>query len=46
MTFTPDQSQLNALKTWYPTDNSLHLNPRHPAIKLAGEAGEILDFTK
>ena len=43
MTYQPDQSQLNALATWYPTDSPLHLDPRHPAIKLAGEAGEILD---
>lgn len=33
-----------ALKTWYAVDHPLHLNPRHPAIKLAGEAGEILDL--
>lgn len=33
-----------ALKTWYPIDHPLRLDPRHPAIKLAGEAGEILDL--
>ena len=44
MTFTPDQSQLNALATWYDKSNPLHLDPRHPVIKLAGEAGEILDL--
>ena len=46
VTYQPDQSQLNALATWYPADNPLHLDPRHPTIKLAGEAGEVLDFTK
>lgn len=33
-----------ALKTWYPKDNPLHFDPLHPAIKLAGEAGELLDL--
>lgn len=33
-----------ALKTWYDKDNPLHLDPLHPAIKLAGEAGELLDL--
>lgn len=33
-----------ALLTWYPKDNELHMDPLHPAIKLAGEAGEILDL--
>ena len=33
-----------ALLTWYPKDHPLHLDPRHPAIKLAGEAGELLDL--
>ena len=42
--FTPDESQLKALATWYPKDNPLHLNPRHPCIKLAGECGELLDL--
>lgn len=42
--FTPDESQLKALKTWYPESHELHLNPRHPCIKLAGEAGELLDL--
>jgi len=32
------------LKTWYPKDHKLHFDPRHPAIKLTGEAGEILDL--
>lgn len=27
------------LKTWYPEDHPLHLDPLHPAIGLAGEAG-------
>lgn len=43
MTFMPDDSQIVALRTWYLPDNPLHFNPRHPCIKLAGEAGEILD---
>lgn len=33
-----------SLKTWYAKDHPLHLDPMHPAIKLAGEAGEILDL--
>lgn len=33
-----------ALLTWYPKDHPLHFVLRHPAIKLAGEAGEILDL--
>lgn len=44
MTFIPDESQLNALRTWYSKDNPLHFEPRHAVIKLAGEAGEILDL--
>lgn len=40
----PDHYQALALKTWYAPDNPLHLDPRHPLIKLAGEAGEILDL--
>lgn len=32
-----------ALKTWYPKDHKLHLNPHHPLGKLAGEWGELLD---
>lgn len=44
MTFNPDESQFNALKTWYSKDNPLHFEPRHAVIKLAGEAGEILDL--
>jgi len=42
--FTADESQLKALTTWYPKDNPLYLDPRHPCIKLAGEAGELLDL--
>lgn len=42
--FMPDESQMDALKTWYPIDHPLHFDPRHPCIKLAGEAGEILDL--
>jgi hypothetical protein len=33
-----------ALLTWYAKDHPLHLELEHPAIKLAGEAGEILDL--
>lgn len=44
MNFQPDESQLNCLKTWYDKSNLLHLDPRHAVIKLAGEAGEILDL--
>jgi hypothetical protein len=32
-----------ALKTWYPSDHPLHLNPHHPLGKLLGEWGELLD---
>ena len=35
-----------ALKTWYPKDHPLHLDLLHPAIGLAGEAGELLDLYK
>lgn len=41
---TPDKYQELALKTWYKPDNPLYLDPRHPLIKLAGEAGELLDL--
>lgn len=40
----PDKYQELALKTWYTPDNPLYLGPRHPLIKLAGEAGELLDL--
>lgn len=42
--YTPDQAQVKALASWYKEGNPLHLEPRHPLIKLAGEAGEILDL--
>lgn len=42
--FQPDEYQQKALKTWYTPDNPLYLDPKHPLIKLAGEAGEILDL--
>ena len=32
-----------ALRTWYPKDHKLHLNPHHPLGKLLGEWGELLD---
>jgi hypothetical protein len=32
-----------ALKTWYPENHSLRLNPHHPLGKLLGEWGELLD---
>lgn len=35
-----------ALRTWYPVDHPLHLKPLHPALGLAGEAGELLDLYK
>ncbi len=44
MSFMPDNSQLKALQTWYDKSNPLHLDPRHPCIKLAGECGELLDL--
>ena len=42
MTFTPDQSQLNALKTWNDKGDST----RHAALGLAGEAGELIELFK
>lgn len=42
--FKPDHYQELALKTWYSPDDPRYLDPRHPLIKLAGEAGEILDL--
>lgn len=42
--YTPDQAQEKALASWYKEGNELRLDPRHPLIKLAGEAGEILDL--
>lgn len=42
--YTPDDYQQAALKTWYQPDDPRYLDPRHPLIKLAGEAGEILDL--
>ncbi len=44
MDFTPDNSQLKSLKTWYPVGHELHFDSRHPCIKLAGEVGELLDL--
>ena len=35
-----------ALKTWYPRDNPLHLDPIHPSAGLAGEAGKLLNLWK
>lgn len=34
------------LKTWYPKNHTLHLDPVHPAMGLAGEVGEILNKQK
>lgn len=42
--FEPDEFQRKALATWYKPDNPLRNDPTHPAIKLAGEAGELLDL--
>lgn len=41
-----DKAIGQALKTWYDKDHSLHFDPLHPAIGLAGEAGELLDLLK
>jgi hypothetical protein len=39
------QESINlSLKTWYPKDHDLHHNLDHPTMKLAGEAGELLDL--
>ena len=46
MTYHPDKSQEWALLTWYKEDNPLHKDARHPAIGLAGEAGELLNLYK
>lgn len=35
-----------ALKTWHPLHHPLHNDPLHPAIGLAGEAGELLNLYK
>ena len=42
MTFTPDQSQLNALKTWNDKGDSI----RHATLGLTGEAGELIELFK
>lgn len=34
------------LKSWYTSSHSLHLDPLHPAIGLAGESGELLNVWK
>lgn len=44
--FKPDEAILKSLETWYDQDHPLHLDPLHPAIGLAGEAGELLDLLK
>jgi NTP pyrophosphatase (non-canonical NTP hydrolase) len=41
-----DKAIEQALKTWYPEDHPLHFEPLHPALGLAGEAGELLDLYK
>lgn len=33
-----------ALLTWYSEDHSLHLDLKHPAMKLSGEIGELIDL--
>jgi len=35
-----------ALKTWYPKNHALHLDPIHPAMGLAGEIGEWINLHK
>lgn len=42
--YRPDSYQLLSLKTWYKPDDPRYLDPRHPLIKLAGEAGELTDL--
>jgi len=42
----PDAIQQRALKTWYPVGHELHLDPLHPTLAIAGEAGEIADQLK
>ena len=42
MTFNPDQSQLNALKTWNDKGDSI----RHAVLGLTGEAGELIELFK
>lgn len=44
--YAPDQAQQKALASWYKENNPLRLEPRHPLIALAGEAGELLDCFK
>lgn len=41
--FDFEKSVKIALRTWYPKDHKLHLNPHHPLGKLLGEWGELLD---
>jgi len=38
-----DKATKLALRTWYPKDHNLHLNPHHPLGKLVGEWGELMD---
>ena len=42
----PDAIQKRALKTWYPPDHRLHLDPLHPTLAIAGEAGELANQLK
>ncbi len=35
-----------ALRTWYPKNHALHLDPIHPAMGLAGEIGEWVNKRK
>ena len=35
-----------ALETWYLPDHPLYKDPFHPALGLAGEAGELIDLYK
>lgn len=46
MTFQPDKYQEKCMPTWYDKNNPLYLDPRHPLIALAGEAGELLNLLK
>jgi NTP pyrophosphatase (non-canonical NTP hydrolase) len=46
MKVQPDKIQERALRTWYPPEHELHLDPIHPVMAMAGEAGEIANQLK
>lgn len=41
--FNFDEAVELALRTWYPKDHDLHMNPHHPLGKLEGEWGELME---